>query len=124
MPRTVMAGISFLDLLFAEALTSGLAREARRQERPPPDNFFLLPRDPQAWRQIQVACKKENMVIAIEITDNSSEICRRMQGLFMDLAREHDGMPFFRASMGPICTYDEVGARVVVVRGQIESYRT
>ena len=103
-----MAGISFLDLLFAEALTSGLAREVRRQERPPPDNFFLLPRDPQAWRQIQVACKKENMLIAIEITDNTSDNCRRMQGLFMDLAREHDGMPFFRALIGLGGTYEEV----------------
>ena len=95
-----MAGISFLDLLFAEALASGMAREAARaRERPPPDNFFLLPRDPRAWRQLKEASKKENMVIAVEITDNTSDNCLRMQKLFMELAREHDGMPFLRVQI-------------------------
>ena len=107
-----MAGISFLDLLFAEALASGMAREARTRERPPPDNFFLLPRDPRAWRQIQAASKKENMVIAVEITDNASENCLRMQKLFVDLAREFEGMPFLRVQIGGGGggTYDEVVA--------------
>ena len=103
-----MAGVTFLDLLFAEALASGLAREARRDHRPPPDNFFLLPSDPDAWRLLHVACKKENMVIGVEFTDAVSENCRRMQPLFMDLAREHDGMPFFRVQIGRGGTYDEV----------------
>ena len=107
-----MAGISFLDLLFAEALASGMAREARSRGRPPPDNFFLLPRDPRAWRQIQIASKKENMVIAVEITDSVSENCQRMQKVFVEMAREFDGMPFLRVQIsgGPFggSTYDEV----------------
>ena len=105
-----MAGISFLDLLFAEALASGMAREARTRERPPPDNFFLLPRDPRAWRQIRMASKKENMVIAVEITDSVNENCQRMQRVFVDLAREFDGMPFLRVQIGGGGggTYDEV----------------
>lgn len=103
-----MAGISFLDLLFAEAIASGMAREARTRERPPPDNFFVLPRDPRAWLQIQAASKKENMVIAVEITDDSNESCLRMQRLFMDMAREHDGMPFLRVKIGLGCTFDQV----------------
>ena len=105
-----MAGISFLDLMFAEALASGLAREAqaRRTERPPPDNFYLLPRDPNAWKQIQTACKKENMVIAVEITDNINENCKRVQSLFVDMAREFDSIPFLRAQVGLGNTFEEV----------------
>ena len=103
-----MAGISFLDLLFAEAMASGMAREARSRQRPPPDNFFLLPRDPLAWEQIKTACKKESMVIAVEITDGSSENCLRMQPLFVDLAREHDGMPFLRVKIGLGCSFEQV----------------
>ena len=103
-----MAGISFLDLLFAEAIASGMAREARSRERPPPDNFFVLPRDPRAWRQIQAASKKENMVIAVEVTDDVSENCQRLQREFVDLAREHDGMPFLRVKIGGGSTFDEV----------------
>lgn len=103
-----MAGISFLDLMFAEALASGLAREARRAERPPPDNFYLLPRDPNAWRQIQTACKKENMVIAVEITDDRNENCRRVQSLFVEMAREFDNIPFLRAKIALGSTFDEV----------------
>ena len=106
--KAKMAGISFLDLMFAEALASGLAREAARAEKPP-DNFFLIPPDPRAWRQIQEASKKENMVIAIEITENSSMNCKRMQQVFMDLAREIEGIPFLRVQVGPGGTYEEVG---------------
>ena len=112
-----MAGISFLDLMFAEALASGLAREAqaRRTERPPPDNFYLLPRDPNAWKQIQTACKKENMVIAVEITDNINENCKRVQSLFVDMAREFDSIPFLRAQVGLGNTFEEVSVAIVWV---------
>jgi len=98
--------------MLAEALASGLAREARRAERPPPDNFYLLPRDPNAWRQIQTACKKENMVIAVEITDNINENCRRVQSLFVDMAREFDSIPFLRAQIGLGNTFDEVSVAI------------
>ena len=103
-----MANLTFLDLLFAEALASGLAREARRAERPPPDNFFLLPRDPDAWMKIQEASRKENMVVCVEFTDNSNDNCKTVQGIFMDLAREFDGIPFVRAVIGLGTTYDRV----------------
>ena len=48
--------MDFFDLLLADAIASGLARQAAaeraRQERPQPDNFFILPADPQAWCQV------------------------------------------------------------------------
>lgn len=109
-----MAGLTFLDLLFAEALVSGLARE-RRAERPPPDNFFVLSNEPRAWREIQIACKKENMVIAVEITDNRNENCRRVQSLFIDLAREFDGAPFLRATISLGNSFEEVRCQMSTV---------
>ncbi len=104
-----MAGISFLDLMLAEALAAGLARERAQAERPP-ENFYILPRDPQAWRNIQTACKKENMVIGVEITDNTNENCKRVQSIFVQLARKYDNIPFFRATINLGCTFDEVSA--------------
>ncbi len=36
-----------MDLLLAEALAAGMARQAAENaQRPPPDNFFVLPPDP------------------------------------------------------------------------------
>jgi len=103
-----MAGISFLDLLFAEAIAAGLARQAMRAEQPPPDNFFQLPKDPRAWKLIHAKNKAENMVCAIEITNNGRENCRRVQPLFIDLAREFDSIPFLQVAIAPGATYDEV----------------
>jgi hypothetical protein len=93
--------------MFAEALASGLAREARRAEKPPPDNFFLMPSDPDAWTKIQEASRKENMVVCVEFTDNRSDNCKPVQRFFMDLAREFEGIPFVRAVIGP-STHDRV----------------
>ena len=40
--------MDFMDLLLAEALAAGMARQAAEaRQRPPPDNFFILPPDPQ-----------------------------------------------------------------------------
>ena len=103
-----MAQFSFLDLMFAEALASGLAREAIRAERPPPDNFFLLPKDPGAWKMIKEASKKENMVVCVEITDGMNENCKRVRSIFLDMAREFDGIPFVRVNIEPGATYIEV----------------
>ena len=104
-----MAGISFLDLMLAEAIAGGLAREqAARRARPPPDNLFVIPRNPHAWRQIKDACKKENMVTCVDITDGTSENCTRVDSVFIDLAREFDGIPFFVVKVGPLGTFDEV----------------
>ena len=100
-----MAGMSFLDLMFAEALVAGLARDAQRRERPPPDNFFVLTRDPRAWMQIKEACKKENMVICLEFINEGTS-----SSMFVDLARDFDGIPFLRVKVGPGIggTFDEV----------------
>ena len=96
--------VDFFDLLLADALASGLARQAAaeraRQERPPPDNFFILPADPQAWRQVHASCKKENMVICVEVTDDTHSGSRSVQPLFVDLAREVPNIPFFRIKIG------------------------
>lgn len=100
-----MANISFLDLMFAEALASGLARGAMRQEQPPPDNFFLLPPVTDAWNKMQEASRKENMVVCVEFTGDN---CKPLQHIFMDLAREFEGIPFLRAQIRPGITYDKV----------------
>lgn len=102
-----MAGMSFFDLMLAEALAGGLAREAARRERPPPENVFLLPKNLDAWRQVKDACRKENMVFLVDITDGSSENCTRIDNVFIDMAREFDGLPFFIVKVGPFGTFDE-----------------
>ena len=75
--------MAFLNLLLAEALAAGLANRAESEEpqKPPPPNFFVLPSDPQAWRKFHEACVKENLVIAVEVTDNSKANCRRVPEL-------------------------------------------
>ena len=96
--------VDFFDLLLADAIASGLARQAAagraRQEQPPPENFFILPADPQAWRQVHASCKRENMVIGVEVTDDSHSGSRSVQPLFVDLAREVPNIPFFRIKIG------------------------
>ena len=103
-----MANRSFMEMIFEDALASGLARELARAERPPPENFFLLPSDVKAWREIQVASKNENMVICLEITRNGNEKCKMVQSIFMDMARKFENVPFLRVSIQPFATFDEV----------------
>lgn len=104
-----MAGLSFLDLMLADALAAGLAREARRAERPPPDNFFVMPRELRAWRQIQEASKKEYMVVCMEFTEEKGHTP------FVNMAREFDSIPFLRVPIGPGPggTFDEVSIKKV-----------
>ena len=99
--------MSFLDLLLAEAISAGLARQAAARE-PPPENFFVLPRDPRAWRMFQAASEKETMVAAIEITNNMTPNCRAVQPLFIELARKFSNVPFLRVEIGLGSTYDAV----------------
>lgn len=95
--------------MLAEALASGLARERAQAERPPPDNFFVLPKELRAWRQIQEASKKENMVVCLEITRRGNENCTRVQKIYMDMAREYENIPFLRVFIEPpFVTFDEV----------------
>ena len=103
-----MAGMSFFDLMLADALAQGLAREQARRERPPPDNVFVIPSKADAWYGVKDACRKENMVFLVDITDGSSENCRRVDSTFFDLAREFDGLPFFLCKVGPFGTHDQV----------------
>ena len=116
-PRTYSREtMAFLNFLLAEALAAGLERAAaqdqREQQLPPPPNFFVLPRDPRAWRKFHEACKKENMVIAIEITDNSKAYCKRVQSLFMSEARKFESIPFVRVEIESGLIYKEVCARI------------
>ena len=107
--------MAFLNFLLAEALAAGLeraeAQEREQQQLPPPPNFFVLPRDPRAWRKLHEACRKENMVIAIEITDNSKTHCKRVQPLFMNEARKFESVPFVRVEIEFGLTYKEVSTR-------------
>lgn len=97
-------GISFLDLLLAEAVVSHLqAREAQ-----PPDNFKELVSNPEAWKRIQAACKESNMVIVLEITSDSHLNCKRIQPKFIQLAREFDELPFLRATIGPGASFAQL----------------
>ena len=114
-----MAGLSFLDLLFAEAMAAGLARQfAERAENPMPDNFFVLPMDPRAWRQIRDSCKEEHMVIAVEITDTIHGNCKEVQPLFIDLAREFDSIPFLRVEVCPRQMFEEVHNNYNLLRAE------
>ena len=96
-----------LDLMFVEALATGRAHKTQqRYEQPPPDNFFILTKGPRAWIQIKEACKKENnMVICLEFINEGTS-----SSIFIDLAREFDGIPFLRVKVGPGLggTFDEV----------------
>ena len=107
-----MAGLTFLDLMLADALAGGLAREHAREqarrERPPPDNVFVIPKELRSWNQIKEACRKENMVFLMVITDGTSENCKRVDSVFFDMAREFDGLPFFLVKVGPFGTFDQV----------------
>ena len=48
------------------------------------------------------------MVICVEVTEDSHPGCRRVQPLFVDLAREVSQIPFFRVKIGLGRTFDEV----------------
>lgn len=105
--------MAFLNFLLAEALAAGLERaeaqeREQQQQQPPPPNFFVLPQDPRAWRKFHEACRKENMVIAVEITDNTKANCKRVQPLFMNEARKFESIPFVRVEIEFGLTYKQV----------------
>lgn len=90
--------MSFLDVVLANALASGLAHDTlRRQEslRRPPDNYFVLSKDPKAWKQFKEDGRKENLVFCMEFIDGDMS-----SRVFVDLAREFDGIPFVRVQVG------------------------
>ena len=90
--------MSFLDVVLAKALASGLAHDTlRRQEslRPSPDNYFVLSKDPNAWKQFKEDGRKENLVFCMEFIDEDMS-----SRVFIDLAREFDGIPFVRVQVG------------------------
>eukprot|EP00731_Ephydatia_muelleri_P030669 Em0022g183a len=88
--------MSLFDLLVAQALLEGMARGTAR-DTPPPKNFFVLQPNPRSWQGLKEICKKGNNVIAVEVTNGDQESSRRMQQVFLNLAREHDELGFFRA---------------------------
>ena len=108
--------MAFLNFLLAEALAAGLHRaEAEEANQSPPPNFFVLPRDPLAWSKFHEACRKENMVIAVEVTDNSKPNCKRVQPLFVREARKFESIPFVRVEIEFGLTYKQVSLLVFCV---------
>ena len=107
--------MAFLNFLLAEALAAGLHRaEAEEANQSPPPNFFVLPRDPLAWSKFHEACRKENMVIAVEVTDNSKPNCKRVQPLFVREARKFESIPFVRVEIEFGLTYKQVSNQLYV----------
>lgn len=107
--------MAFLNFLLAEALAAGLERaQAEASQQPAPPNFFILPRDPQAWCKFHEACRKENMVIAVEITDNSKVNCKKVQPLFVKEARKFESIPFVRVEIEFGLTYKQVCIRSLI----------
>lgn len=91
-----MARVTFLDLILEEALAAGLAHEMRStQTKPPPKNFFILQNGDQAWEEFKEANKKENMVVCIEFVSEEQS----KSNLFVDLARNHEDIPFLRVKV-------------------------
>jgi hypothetical protein len=93
-----MRGMSFLDVALAKALASGLAHDTIRMHeslRSPPSNYFVLSKDPKAWNQFKEDGKKENLVFCMEFIDEDMS-----SRVFIDLAREFDGIPFVRVQVG------------------------
>ena len=93
-----MRSMSFLDVALANALASGLAHDTLRHQeslRHPPDNYFVLSTDPKAWKQFKEDGRKENLVFCMEFIDEDMS-----SRVFVDLAREFDGIPFVRVQVG------------------------
>lgn len=93
-----MRTVSFLDVLLAKAIAAGLAHDHRRQKSVnvrPPDNYFVLSREPQAWNRFKEDCWKENLVFCMEFIDEDMS-----STIFVDLAREFDSIPFVRVQIG------------------------
>lgn len=98
--------MSVFDLLLAQAVMEGLAREAAREKLP--ENVFVLQRNSGSWQAVKGLCEKDNHVIAVEVTEDTSPNCLRMQKVFVNLAREFGGIGFFRASIEDGFTFAEV----------------
>ena len=95
-----------MDALFAEALAAGLARSVLSDR--PPENLYVLSGNPLAWLRMQLSSKKENLVVAVEFSSPQNESSKKVRPLFVDLAREHEGMPFVRANVEPGQTFAAV----------------
>ena len=107
--------MAFLNLLLAEALAAGLERaESEEPQKPPPPNFFVLPRDPQVWCKFRDACREENLVIAVEVTDNSKVNCRKVQPLFLKEAHKFESIPFLRVEIEFGRTYKQVRPVIII----------
>lgn len=100
--------MSLFDLLVAQALLERMARGAARDSTPQPKNFYVLQTNTRSWQGLKEICKKDNNVIAVEVTNGDQESSRRMQQVFLNLAREHDELGFFRAPIESGFTFVEV----------------
>ena len=113
---------SLLNFLLMQELVESLKRdeeekEEKQREEAPPKNFFQV-NDYKAWRGGQEACKREQMVIALEITDQFSDSSGRVRPLFLRLAKEFDSIPFLSVLTGPgrRLTTDKVYYSFIIAR--------
>lgn len=101
--------MSLFDLLVAQALLEGMNRGGASRSVPPPKNFYVLQQNTRSWQGLKEICKEGSNVIAVEVTNDQSESSKRMQQVFLNLAREHGELGFFRASIEqPGFTFPEV----------------
>ena len=98
---------TFLDFMLMKELVESLESQTRDNEgrraeetKSDPENFFLVV-DPKAWKRAQEVCKREKLVVAMEITNQFDDTCHRVRSLFTGLAKEFDSIPFFRVVTGP-----------------------
>lgn len=98
---------TFLDFLLMKELVASLENQTRDNEErrggekePKPENYLLVV-DQKSWKGAQETCKRQKLVVAMEITNQFDDSCRRVQPLFINLAKEFDSIPFFRVVTGP-----------------------
>ena len=76
-------------------------KEGKQKGEEEDESSILVVVDPEEWEREQEACRKDQKVIALEITNPFSESCGRIRSLFARLAKEFEGLPFIRVITGP-----------------------
>ena len=92
-------------LLVARSICEGLPHTKHL-----PKNFFILQNN--SWSDLKQLSFQGNDVAAFEVTNDTEENCKRM---FLNLAREHEGLMFYRIVFDrPEAVPTEVRRRMVV----------
>lgn len=124
-----MASISLLDYFLMKGLVESVQGQEDEEEKDEsnPENYFVVV-DPKAWKEAQESCRKEKLVIAMEITNPFSDSCRSVRHLFIRMAKEFDSIPFLRVVTGPgrqltmeqVCIYTHVYSNRVMFSSVLE----